>query len=299
MSTRRSSISLGQRGFTLVEAIMVIVITGIIAAVVAVFIRTPVEGYLAAQRRGDLTDAADVTLRRLAREVRLALPNSLRLDTTTNATYSYVEFVLATAGGRYRDVSDGSTGDASTGVYFLDFTDISKLTFDVLGPMPNNPALAAGDYIVVYNLGSGYAPADAYTGGNRAQVTGIAGNAVTLAANPYAGASPPLPSPSSRFHVVPGSIKAVTYECPRTGAIPGTPGTMTRYRNYGFNAGVPTAAPGGSAAIALTNVTCEIGYSAGVSQRNGLLYIKLTLTDGTSSGESITAFQQIHVDNSP
>lgn len=34
------------RGFTLVEAIVVIVITGVIAGMVAVFIRTPVEGYM-------------------------------------------------------------------------------------------------------------------------------------------------------------------------------------------------------------------------------------------------------------
>jgi len=289
-------------GFTLVEAVMVIVMTGIIAAIVAVFIRSPVDSYLDAQRRSDLTDAADVMLRRLAREVRLALPNSLRVDTATSPTFSYVEFILATAGGRYRDASDGSTGGN-----LLDFTDNTRLEFDVLGPMPGNPALAPGDFVVVYNLGPGYAPADAYTGGNRAQVSCVGAacgpplpaNTVRLASNPFATASPPLPSPGSRFQVVPGSIRAVTYECPRTGV---APGTMTRYWNYnagGFNASISTPPAGGSSAIALANVTCEIGYTASVSQRNGLLYVKLTLSDGTSSGESITVFQQIHVDNSP
>ena len=78
--------------------------------------------------------------------------------TSSNATYSYIEFILTTAGGRYRDASDGSTAGN-----VLSFTDNTKLTFDVLGPMPSNPALAAGDSIVVYNLGPGYAPADAYT----------------------------------------------------------------------------------------------------------------------------------------
>ena len=40
-----------QRGFTLVEAVIVIVITGIIAAMVAVFVRTPIQGYVDSARR--------------------------------------------------------------------------------------------------------------------------------------------------------------------------------------------------------------------------------------------------------
>ena len=52
-------------GFTLVEAIIVIVITGILAAIVAVFIRAPVDGYFDSVRRAELTDTADVALRRL------------------------------------------------------------------------------------------------------------------------------------------------------------------------------------------------------------------------------------------
>ena len=50
-------------GFTLVEAIMVIVITGILAGMVAVFIKAPVDGYVDSVRRAELTDAADTALR--------------------------------------------------------------------------------------------------------------------------------------------------------------------------------------------------------------------------------------------
>lgn len=268
-----------ERGFSLIEMIMVIVITGIIVGVVAVFIRSPVEGYMDSVRRAELTDAAEVALRRMARDVRLALPNSLRVMTVGDV--HYIEFIVTSSGGRYRDMADGSTGGD-----FLSFTDPGALSFDVLGPMP---ALASGDSIVVYNLG--VPGADAYVGNNRATVAGISGNTVTLGANPFAVQSPPLPSPSGRFQVVPAGERAVTYACPAA-----TAGNLVRYWNYGFNAS--QAAPaGGQSALLATGATCVVEYGAGVTGGNGLLSIRLTLTDG--AGESVSLFQQIHVDNAP
>ena len=68
-----------QRGFTLIEAIIVISITGVIAAIVSIFIVSPVTGYMTTVRHAQMTDAADASLRRLQREIRLALPNSVRV----------------------------------------------------------------------------------------------------------------------------------------------------------------------------------------------------------------------------
>ena len=68
-----------QRGFTLIEAVMVITITGIVAAMVAIFIRTPIQSYFDLERRVEMTDTADTALRRIARDSRLALPNSVRV----------------------------------------------------------------------------------------------------------------------------------------------------------------------------------------------------------------------------
>lgn len=265
-------------GFTLIEAIMVITIIGVIGGIVAVFIRAPVQGYVDSVRRAELTEAADVALRRILRDVRLALPNSLRVMSSGGVTY--IEFVMTSAGGRYRDPADGSTaGD------FLSFTSTTDTTFDVLGPAP---ALGAGDFIVVYNLG--VPGSNAYGGGNIAAVSAVAGNNVTLTTNPFASQSPPLPSPGARFQVVPGGVRAVTYACP-TAVV----GPLTRQWNYGFNAA--QAVPiGGSTAVLATNVTCIVDYSAAATGRNGLLYLSLTLTSG---GESVTLFNQIHVDNSP
>ena len=71
-----------KEGFTLVEMIMVIVITGIIGGMVAVFLKAPVQQYMDVARRADMTDIADTALRRVARDLRLALPNSVRVTGT-------------------------------------------------------------------------------------------------------------------------------------------------------------------------------------------------------------------------
>ncbi len=292
-------------GFTLIEAIIAIVITGIVAGIVAVFIARPVQGYADSVRRAELTDTADVALRRMTRDIRLALPNSLRIrDTATPGTCAagtcYIEFIMTSAGGRYRDLADGSTGGD-----FLSFTSTADLSFDVLGPMPTNPAIAVNDYIVAYNLGPGYDPANAYLrdaaqcdatpaspGCNIARVSGIAGNVITLDANPFAFQSPPLPSPSARFQVVPGGTRAVTFACPIAA------GNLTRQWNYGFNAAQAAPPAGGTTAVMATGASCTVEYTANATGRNGLLNLQLTLADATS-GESVTLFQQIHVDNAP
>jgi len=259
-------------------------------------------------RRAELTDQADLALRRITRDVRLALPNSLRIrDTATQGTCAagtcYIEFIMTSAGGRYRFEDDGSTGGD-----FLSYTTVADTTFDVLGPVPANPAIAANDFIVIYNLGPGNAPANAYDctatppGCNRALVQGVAGNVITLAANPFAAQTPPLPSPDARFQVVPGTTQAVTYACAAAG---NPPANLTRQWSYGFNVaqGTPPPPAGGPPpAILAGGATCTIEYVANASGRNGLLLVNLTLTQvdaATGIGESVNLYQQIRIDNAP
>lgn len=296
----RRSVPSRAAGFTLIEAIMVIVITGIIAGMVTVFIKSAVDSYFASVRRAELTDAADTSLRQMMREVRLALPNSLRV--MSDANNYYIEFIPASAGGRYRNAGDGSTGGKV--LVFNDTTSCATVPdnckFDVLGPMPTLATGASGDYIVVYNLGEGYAPVDAYQlgncasspGCNIAQVQSVSGSTVTLATNRYAAQGPPLPSPNSRFQAVPHATRAVTYACRKTTA---GNGNVMRHWAYGINA-AQVAPTGGSSAIVTGNATCVVNYTPAALQRNGLLYVKLIISD---SGESIEVFQQVHVDNSP
>ncbi|MCX7168753.1 MAG: type II secretion system protein [Proteobacteria bacterium] len=281
-----------QSGFTLIEAVIVIVITGILAGIVAVFITKPVQGYVDSVRRAELTDAADVALRRITRDVRLALPNSLRVSGNT-----CIELIMTKSGGRYRDSHNDGTTPTTSG---NSLTDPTKVIFDVMGTYsPGNPATsiasatAPADYIVVLNWG--VAPLDAYSGGNRVAVAASAVNTITLntttALNPYTTtlASSLLGYQNARFQVVPGNEKAVSYVC--------TGGELRRYKAYGFNT-TQSCPPSGTGALLAGSATAQPKASCTISYSSGLLSINLTLTD-TPSSESVTMFQQIHVDNAP
>ena len=147
---------------------MAIVITGIIAGMVAVFIRSPVEGYMDAARRAELTDIADTAVRRMARDIRLALPNSVR--NPSDGSDSCIEFMPTKIGARYRAAPDGATGLGDP----LEFSALDD-KFDMLwsnAALPADSQIAAGDVVVVYNDGS--ASGNAYTGSNAIQVASVA-----------------------------------------------------------------------------------------------------------------------------
>ena len=112
-----------------------------------------------------------------------------------------------------------------------------------------------------------------------------------MAANPFAYEGPPLPSPSNRFQVVPGT-GPVTYACPLSAA-----GALTRYTGYGFSTAQapPTSS---SSATGLLNATCEVDYSPNVMGRTGILFVRVNATDA-NLGETVSVFREIHVDNSP
>lgn len=86
-----------QGGFTLIEAIVSMVVTGILVAIVATIMRLPFVTYMDASRRSDMTEVADTALRRLSRDVHLALPNSLRVTQAGNV--NTIEFIMTSGGG--------------------------------------------------------------------------------------------------------------------------------------------------------------------------------------------------------
>lgn len=269
------NISKRTSGFTLVEMVVVITIVGILAAGAALFIRNPTQAFIDSENRANLTDRADTTLRRMARDIRNALPNSVR--TTTSGPDSFIEFVPVKSAGRYRAAAGIAVGDNP-----LDFS-LAADTFDVLGP---SVTVASGDKLVIYNLG--IPGSDVYEGSNiRALQT--SGNLTVLS---FSGGTFPQASPSSRFFVV---STPVSYACDMTNHV------LLMYSGYTIQTSQPASvsalnglATGRKLASGLT--TCQVNYVPSVLQRNGVLTIYLGFTQDVAT---VTLMHQVNVVNSP
>jgi MSHA biogenesis protein MshO len=273
-----------QHGFTLVELIMVIVIMGVIGGMVSVFMRSPIDAYFSTVRRAAIADEADGTLRRMSRDIRKSLPNSIALTGT-----SCVDFIPTKYGGRYR------ADNTSAG---LDFS-AADTSFNMLGSNPTDAdqTMKAGDVVVVYNLG--ITGADAYLGNNAAQigtVTAAVGSnppetTITISqTNPF-----PLPSPGNRFHVVPDKERVVSYACTSQGTLVRAVNTGSIAKNCQSGGTVAASATVQVNVLAKNVSACSFAYDTS-SQRDGLLRLTLGVTD---SSETVTLQHQIHVDNTP
>lgn len=259
-----------QQGFTLIEIITVIVLVGILAPMTVEIITLPLRSYFNQQRRTTLVDNAETALRLMQRDIRRALPNSIRIA----GGGSTLELLHSSDGGRYRGklASNGSGN-------ILDFT-AADSSFDVIG---NLQAAPQGE-LVIYNLGN--SSADAYVGTNRAT---IANTSTTTLVNLSSAKQFPMLSPQQRFFIVDTPI---SYRCDTASR------SLLRYSGYAITA-LQANPPSGVVGQLLANKvgSCSFSYSSSTSTRSGLVTLTLTLTD--EAGESTRLIHQIHVDNAP
>lgn len=274
------------RGFTLLELVLVIVITGIMAASIAVFFKPAVDSYFDARRRAELTDMADTALRRIGREVRRAVPNSIRIPGD-----QCFELVPTKAGGLFRRAAD----IVNAGSDPLDATGPDG-GFDVLSPLA---APSAGDFVVIGNQNTN----DVYAGTTRGTISAwttpsAAVGAGRIALNPVAQF--PAGYDGGRFQIVDQNEQSVFYICDGAGEADGNgTGQLVRLVRP-FTALYPAACPAtaGAAPLATHVASCGFVYDPvhGATQQSGFVWMRIELL---SAGERVALAYGAHVSNVP
>jgi len=279
------------RGFTLVELVITIAVSCVVVAFMAMFIVTPMTIYTAQTRRATLVDAADSALRFIGRDLRAALPNSVRVSASGSVTA--LELLATADGARYQD-----SGPLSNPALALDLT-AADGAFATTVPFTqvNLPWTSSAYFLSIYNVG--VPGADAY---QMANVITPAGTTITISAGATANQdlvtlSPAFQfafgSPGQRVFLVSGPV---SYLCDTAAA------TLTRYSSYTIASAQPASAAalnaaGASAALVASNVVgCQFVLSAGTAQRNALATLTLQIAQ---SGESVQLLHQVEVVNAP
>lgn len=287
-------------GFTLVELILVIALSAVVGVMISTVLSRPLEGFVAQSRRAELVDQAALALNRMARDIRRAVPNSVRIEDGGRA----LELLSISSGGRYlpNRVDGESLRFSPDPAPECTAPGNDCQTFRALAPGLSTEGVR---WLVVYNTGaeSGGTP---LAGSNLwATVAASAPNVITpqdttftatadgsstlLRVEPpseapwYGRFSFAFASPQRRFYLV---DEVVGYRCDTAGR------RLLRFTR----ASLATAFTADASHVVVDNVShCSFSYQPGSQHRAGLVGLTLRLTDG----ESIELFQQVQVDNAP
>jgi MSHA biogenesis protein MshO len=128
-----------EKGFTLIELITVIIVLGVVSVGISGFIRTGVEIYNDTTERDQLLGDSRFVMERLTRELRMAIPNSVRVKSSNIGINSIqcIEFIPAEWVSFYTSLS--VLPDVTTSATIVEFA--------------NNPVgftLEPGDFAIVY-----------------------------------------------------------------------------------------------------------------------------------------------------
>jgi MSHA biogenesis protein MshO len=284
----------------MIELVVVIAISAILAGGVTAFMARSMTGFVDSRIRAALVDAADGALGRTKREVRLALPNSVRVSLDART----LEILHVVDGARYRRAPGVNPlgADHSAATDWLSFTG-ADAQWNVLGrfrslPFSYGSALAPGTRLAVYTTGetiwneaaAGLSPASITPASTTITIRDDGDeDAITLSsAFKFA-----LESPRQRVYLLDGPI---TFHCDLSAR------TLTRFSGYSATAGQPTnpaAAPllAASRALLASSVSsCAFLYDPGTATRSGLVSLSLGLSEGT---ERVSLLEQVHVENVP
>lgn len=281
-----------QLAFTLVELVVTIALSTIVVSFMAVFIAGPIEAFDDQTRRAELVDLAENALRRVARDVRRALPNSVRVR--ANGSTVALELLNSVDGVRYREQPPPADPDKQ-----LDFSTADD-AFNSVGQFTSisKPFSSTSHYLSIYNVGTpgadAYEQANVITpAGTQIDISDDGGNEDNIRVNPAFRFA--FGSPGQRLFLIDGPV---TYLCDPLA------GTLRRYAGYGIatdqsdrDSDAELLAAGAQSTVITNRVSdCNIAYAPGTAQRSGLVSLAMAVAE---SGEAVSLLHQVHVDNVP
>ncbi len=260
-------------GFTLMELIIVILLLSILSFSFAKITGLSVLGYIDAKDRNQLSQSGKWLTERISRELREALPQSVR--TASNGVVHCVEFMSIVNASYYLNLPASGSITSFDAVGF----DLSFSPGLQIAVMPINP-------ISTYS-GSG-------TLATLAAITAV-GNHSTIT---LAGATQfARRSPQNRFYIL---------EPPTSICLNDTVGEVTQYSNYGINAS-QALPPAGGTNVLLGNHFSASGdvfrFQAGSLSRSGILQINFKLQNRnrnlSADSEAFEIYHEVHIRNVP
>ena len=282
-----------QRGFTLVELVITIALMTIVISFMAMFIAGPVRAYNDQTRRAELVDVAENSLRRIARDIRAALPNSVRVS--SGGGVFALEMLNTVDGVRYRD--GPPPGNPSKRLRFSAPDD----AFNSVGQFNSisRPFSSTTHYLSIYNVG--VPGADAY---ELANVITPPGTRIDIDADATPDEDNIRLTPAYQFAFASPGQRVYLVDQPVSWICDVTAGTLVRYADYAITAshadrdsGAELVGAGARAALIADNVSsCGVTYAPGTAQRSGLVTLEMSVAD---AGETVSLLHQVHVDNVP
>lgn len=116
-----------QRGFTLVELVLTIILVGIIAGMASVFLRQGLNAFVAEDARADITNQGRLAMERMAREIRMArsrtaadLPGCCNAGTLSFVNLNGIAIAYTTAAGN--TITQNGTALAAGDTVVLNFS---------------------------------------------------------------------------------------------------------------------------------------------------------------------------------
>lgn len=200
-----------QRGFTIIEIVITLLISAILAVGIVGYIGEAVEGFAASGNRNKLATSGRNVVDRIALELHNAVPNSLRVSTAQGTGDQCLEFIPFIGASNYRDAP--FTGSGASQFEAIDFN--PELTL----------ASPAGRYAIIYPINT----QSVYAGGSpgpRALIDEIedtGGNDGIVTVRLDATHRYSRRSPVERFYVA---------DQPVSFCVEG--GQLFRYQSYGF-----------------------------------------------------------------